>query len=80
MGRFRWTVVHGGKAPPPGENLVPLAAGLIIGIGDVTLAFSDTFELSGIALGTIVAVVGFHAVRLAAPDHLQPAPAELQDT
>jgi xanthine/uracil permease len=60
-------------------NLVPLAAGLIIGIGNVTLEFGESFELSGIALGTIVAVVGYHAVRLAAPAHLQPEPAELQE-
>ena len=37
-------------------NLVPLAAGIIIAIGDVTLVFTDTFSLGGIALGTIVAV------------------------
>jgi xanthine/uracil permease len=60
-------------------NLVPLAAGLIIGIGNVSLEFTETFSLSGIALGTLVAVLGFHAVRLAAPAHLQPRPAELQD-
>jgi uracil-xanthine permease len=56
-------------------NLVPLAAGLIIGIGNVTLSFTDSFELSGIALGTIVAVLGYHAVRALAPAHLQPGPA-----
>ncbi len=60
-------------------NLVPLAAGLIIGIGNVSLEFSESFSLSGIALGTLVAVLGFHAVRLAAPAHLQPGPADLQD-
>ena len=37
-------------------NLVPLAAGIIIGIGNITLVFTDTFSLTGIALGTIVAV------------------------
>lgn len=60
-------------------NLVPLAAGLIIGIGDVTLQFSESFSLSGIALGTLVAVLGYHGVRLAAGDHLQSPtePAEL---
>ena len=38
-------------------NLVPLAAGIIIGIGNVTLTFTDNFSLAGIALGSIVAVV-----------------------
>lgn len=48
-------------------NLVPLAAGIIIGIGDVSLKFSDTFTLSGIALGTIVTVVMYHLARAVAP-------------
>ncbi|MDT7613514.1 MAG: hypothetical protein QOF00_961 [Pseudonocardiales bacterium] len=48
-------------------NLVPLAAGLTIGIGDVSLVFSDTFSLSGIALGTIVAIVLYHTVNRFAP-------------
>ena len=40
-------------------NLVPVAAGIIIAIGDTSLEFTDNFSLSGIALGTIV-----HAGRL----------------
>jgi uracil-xanthine permease len=52
-------------------NLVPLAAGLIIGIGDVGLVFSDDFSITGIALGTIVVVVGYHLVRFFAPPHLR---------
>src|SRR6478672_11913001 len=43
-------------------NMVGLAAGLIAGIGGVTLTFSDNFELSGIALGTILVIVYFHLV------------------
>jgi uracil-xanthine permease len=43
-------------------NMVGLAAGLIAGIGGVTLKFSDNFELSGIALGTILVIVYFHLV------------------
>jgi len=43
-------------------NLVPLAAGIIIAIGDVTMVFSDTFSLGGIALGTIMVIVYFHIV------------------
>jgi len=53
-------------------NLVPLAAGLIIGIGDVAVRFSDSFQLSGIALGTLVAVLGYHAVRPFAPTRIAP--------
>jgi uracil-xanthine permease len=54
-------------------NLVPLAAGIIIAIGDVALVFSDTFSLSGIALGTIVAVVGWHVARVLAPADMRAA-------
>ncbi|MGI9156708.1 MAG: uracil-xanthine permease family protein, partial [Marmoricola sp.] len=37
-------------------NLVGLAAGLIAGIGGVSLKFTDNFSLSGIALGTILVI------------------------
>jgi uracil-xanthine permease len=43
-------------------NMVGLAGGLIVGIGGVTLQFSDDFELGGIALGTILVIVYFHLV------------------
>jgi uracil-xanthine permease len=43
-------------------NLVGLAAGIIAGIGGVTLQITDDFELSGIALGTILVIVYFHLV------------------
>ncbi|GAA0280598.1 solute carrier family 23 protein [Cryptosporangium japonicum] len=52
-------------------NLVPAAAGIIIGVGNVSLVFTDDFSLSGIALGTIVAVVGFHIAKAIAPPHLK---------
>ncbi len=48
-------------------NLVPLAAGLVIGIGNVTMVFTDNFSLGGIALGSIVVVVGWHLARVLAP-------------
>jgi uracil-xanthine permease len=48
-------------------NLVPLAAGIVIAVGDVSLKISDTFSLSGIAFGAIVAVVGWHVARALAP-------------
>ncbi len=54
-------------------NLVPLAAGIIIGIGNVSLTFTDNFSLSGIALGTIVAVVGWHLARALAPAEMKAA-------
>src|SRR3954467_15857709 len=52
-------------------NLVPLAAGIIIAIGNVSLKFSDTFSLTGIALGAIVAVVGWHVARAIAPAEMK---------
>ena len=54
-------------------NLVPLAAGIIIGIGNVTLVFSDDFSLNGIALGSIVAVVAWHVARALAPADMKAA-------
>ena len=52
-------------------NLVPLAAGIVMGIGNVTLTFSDSFSLTGIALGTIVAVLGWHLAKALAPAELR---------
>jgi xanthine/uracil permease len=52
-------------------NLVPVAAGIIIAIGNTTLKFSDSFSLGGIALGTIVTIVAYHMVRAVAPGHLR---------
>ncbi len=54
-------------------NLVPVAAGIIIGIGDVKLQISPTFTLSGIALGTIVVVAAYHLARVLAPKELRDA-------
>ncbi len=44
-------------------NLVGLAGGLIAGIGGVTLQITSDFELSGIALGTIMVIVYYHLVK-----------------
>lgn len=52
-------------------NLVLAAAGIIIGVGGVKLTFTDTFELGGIALGTIVVITGYHVLRAFAPAHLK---------
>ena len=54
-------------------NLVPVAAGIIIGIGNVPLTFSDSFTLGGIAFGTIVTVVLYHVARAIAPKYLSDA-------
>jgi xanthine/uracil permease len=52
-------------------NLVPVAAGIIIAIGDTSLEISDDFSLSGISLGTIVTLVAYHASRAIAPAELR---------
>jgi uracil-xanthine permease len=52
-------------------NLVPIAAGIIIAIGNTSLVFSDSFSLSGIALGTIVTIGAWHLARVIAPPHLR---------
>ncbi|MGR7024756.1 uracil-xanthine permease family protein [Geodermatophilus sp. URMC 62] len=54
-------------------NLVPLAAGIVIAVGNVTLQITDTFPLSGIAFGTIVVVVGWHVARAVAPAEMKAA-------
>jgi len=41
-------------------TLVPLAAGIIMGVGNVSVHITEGFELSGIALGTITVIVGYH--------------------
>jgi xanthine/uracil permease len=52
-------------------NLVPLAAGIVIAIGNTTLKITDNFQLTGIALGTIVVLVFYHLSRAIAPPHLR---------
>ena len=52
-------------------NLVPVAAGVIIGTGDVAMDITDTFSLSGIAFGTIVAIGAYHLARALAPADLR---------
>ncbi|HYO20372.1 MAG TPA: solute carrier family 23 protein [Dermatophilaceae bacterium] len=48
-------------------NLVPVAAGIVIAIGNTSLVFSSSFSLSGIAFGTIVAIGAYHMARALAP-------------
>src|SRR3954466_13844393 len=52
-------------------NLVPIAAGIVIAIGATQLRFSDSFTLSGLALGTIVTIAAYHLARALAPSHLK---------
>ncbi|WP_299443288.1 uracil-xanthine permease family protein [uncultured Phycicoccus sp.] len=52
-------------------NLVPVAAGIIIGIGNVSLDISADFSLTGIALGTIVTIAGWHLARAIAPPEMR---------
>ena len=54
-------------------NLIPAAAGLIIGIGDVQLPLGSSFSLGGIALGTIVTIGVYHIARAIAPLELRQA-------
>ena len=49
-------------------NLVGLSAGLIAGIGGVTMKITSNFELGGIALGTILVIVYFHMVNSLSPN------------
>ncbi len=68
LGAKIWIENHVNFANP--VNLVPIAAGLIVGIGFDTNGFfevTDDFQLGGIALGTIIIVGGFHLARLVAP-------------
>ncbi len=52
-------------------NLVPLAAGIVIGIGNVSLKVTPSFELGGIAFGTLVAVGLYHLAKALAPKALR---------
>ncbi|MCU1645166.1 MAG: nitrate reductase [Nocardia sp.] len=67
LGAQIWTTARVDLRNP--LNLVPAAAGLIIGIGNVSMKFTDTFTLSGIALGTVVVITGYHVLRWLAPAH-----------
>jgi uracil-xanthine permease len=47
-------------------NLVPIGAGITAGVGGANLQVTDDFSLQGIALGTLIVVVGYHVARLTA--------------
>jgi len=48
-------------------NLVPLAAGIIAGIGNLVIKFTDTFSITGIAAGTLIVLIGYHLLNILAP-------------
>ena len=52
-------------------NLIPAAAGIIIGVGDVQLPLGDGFSIGGIALGTIVTIGVYHLARIIAPREMR---------
>lgn len=56
------------------QTVVPISAfsRQKIGVGGVSLTITDDCELSGIALGTIVVITGYHVLRAFAPAHLKP--------
>ncbi len=51
-------------------NLVPVAAGIIAGIGNLAIKFSDNYSITGIAAGTLIVIIGFHLMRWLAPAHM----------
>ena len=55
-------------------NLVPLAAGIIAGIGNLSIKFTKDFSITGIAAGTLIVLIGYHTVRWLAPAHLREEP------
>jgi xanthine/uracil permease len=44
-------------------NMIPIGAGIILAIGPVVHPISDAFKLEGIALGTIIVLLGYHLLR-----------------
>jgi uracil-xanthine permease len=54
-------------------NLVPIGAGIILAIGPTSHLITDDFDLGGIALGTIVLLVGYHLLRWLAPAYMRDA-------
>jgi xanthine/uracil permease len=55
-------------------NLVPVAAGIIAGIGNLSIRFTNNFSITGIAAGTLIAIIAYHLMRLLAPAHLREEP------
>ncbi len=47
-------------------NLVPVAAGVVVAIGSASLRIGENFALTGVALGSVVTILGYHLARLSA--------------
>ena len=54
-------------------NLVPIAAGIIIAVGDTSLEMGN-FSLAGIAFGTLVTILAYHMVALLMPASMKDDP------
>jgi len=54
-------------------NLVPIGAGIILAVGPVAHQITDDFALEGIALGTVVLLVGYHLMAAIAPPYMRDA-------
>lgn len=52
-------------------NLVPIGAGIVLAVGPVAHQISKNFTLEGIALGTIVLLVGYHLMSALAPAYMR---------
>jgi uracil-xanthine permease len=52
-------------------NLVPIAAGIIAGVGNLDIKFSSNYSITGIAAGTLIVLIGYHLMRWLAPAALQ---------
>lgn len=61
------------------EVLVPLAAGIVIGVGDVTMQYAGG-QFGGIALGTVVTIGGYHLMRRLAPGDVTPPEATREES
>jgi uracil-xanthine permease len=48
-------------------NLVPVAAGIIAGIGNLAIKFTNSFSITGIAAGTLIVLIGYHVCHLLMP-------------
>jgi uracil-xanthine permease len=55
-------------------NLVPVAAGIIAGIGNLSIKFTNNFSITGIAAGTLIAIIAYHLMRWLAPAHMREEP------
>lgn len=45
-------------------TLVPLAGGIIAGIGNLAIKFTNAFSVTGIAAGTLIVIIGYHGVKV----------------